>query len=186
VFELKAVTAAGGDLKMSRGGWIGCGLAILVILTVALGTRHTPEVAGFRTGGAGDDEWQSRLASVDRAVRRNDIDLASRLWLDAHGVALRSERWEPMLAAGQAALYIGRAAGTTDRVETEVRRCYLTALFRARDQQSVEGVLFVAEAFARMGDLEAARSALRVADTLAQSQRETGRPPRPDGGAPRW
>ena len=170
---------------MSRGGWVGCGLAILAVTTVALGTRDTPEVRLPRAASDGNDRWELRLTSVDRAIQKNDIRLAHRLWSDAHGVALQSDRWEPMLAAGQAALHIGRAAGTTGRVEAEVRRCYLTALFRARDQHSIEGVLFVAEAFARLGDLEAARGAVRVADTLARLPREAGRPPREDGRAPR-
>ena len=143
-------------------------VAILAVITVAVGTRRAPDVPSPRTAGAGIEEWESSLALVDRAVAANDIGLASRLWRHAYGAALESGRWKPMLATGQAALRIGRAGRTMGGFDAQARQCYLTALFRARDQQSIDGMLLVAEAFAQLGDIEAARGAVRMADRLAQ------------------
>ena len=51
----------------------------------------------------------------------------------------------------------------------EVRHAYLRALFCARDQRSVEGVLRVAEAFASLGDRDVADQVLVMASALAAS-----------------
>jgi hypothetical protein len=123
------------------------------------------------------EDWASYLASVDRALAANDLGLASRRWRDAYGAALRSQRWEAMVAAGDAALRIGRAAGTMSGFDAEARQCYLTALFRARAQQSLDGVLLAAEAFGQLGDLEVARGALRMADGLVLSAPDAPRGP---------
>ena len=166
---------------MSRIRWTEGSLvivvAILAVITAAVGTRRAPGVPSPRGAGAGAQEWESHLASVHRAVEANDIGLASRLWRNTYAAALESRRWEPMLAAGQAALRIGRAGGTMGGFDAKARQCYLTALFRARDQHSIDGVLLVAEAFAQLGDTEVARGAVRMADSLAQLTGDAPRPP---------
>jgi hypothetical protein len=50
---------------------------------------------------------------------------------------------------------------------TKARQAYLTALFRARDEGSMDGVLRAAWAFADLGDREVVDGALRIADRLA-------------------
>jgi 16S rRNA (cytosine967-C5)-methyltransferase len=47
------------------------------------------------------------------------------------------------------------------------RRIYLAALFRARQQESLDGVLRTAEAFAGLGDRELVDRCLRIAESLA-------------------
>ena len=53
----------------------------------------------------------------------------------------------------------------------EARRVYLSALFRARQQRSLDGVLHVAEAFAALGDRDAARQALVMASAMSAGSR---------------
>jgi hypothetical protein len=153
-------------------------VAIFAVIVVAVGIRRAPGVPSPRTADAGVEEWESYLVAVDRAVEANDIGLASRLWRNAYGAALESRRWKPMLATGQAALRVGHAGRTMGGFDAQARQCYLAALFRARDQHSIDGVLLVAEAFAQLGDIEAARGAVRMADRLAQLTREAPRPER--------
>jgi hypothetical protein len=143
----------------------------LASVGVAVGTRRGAGGESSRGAPAIVEEWNADLAAVDRAVAANDIARASDRWRAAYGSALRSQRWEPMLAAGDAAVRIARAVGPTDRFDAAARQCYLGALFRARDEQSIEGVLRVAEALAQLGDTEVARGAVRMADGLLRPAR---------------
>ncbi len=152
-------------------------VSILAIIALAMGMRRAPAIMSPRPAAADDREWKSYLASMDRAVEAGNISLASRTWRDAYGAALGSRRWEPMLATGQAALRLGRAAGTMAGFDEKARQCYVTALFRARQQQSVDGVLLVAEAFAQLGDLDVATKAVRMAERLAEPPGEISRAP---------
>jgi hypothetical protein len=63
--------------------------------------------------------------------------------------------------------------------DAAARQCYLGALFRAREQRSVEGVLRVAEALAQLGDLEVASGALHIADRLGQPRVDPSAAPAP-------
>jgi hypothetical protein len=157
---------------VNRMRWTDCSLAIVVailaVITVVVGTRGALDGPSPRAAGAEVEAWESALASVDRALEARDVARASRIWPNAHGAAFESGRWQPMLATGQAALRIGRAGWPMDGFDAKARQCYLTALFRARDQHSIDGVLLVAEAFAQLGDIETARGAVRTADRMAQ------------------
>ncbi|MBI4240385.1 MAG: hypothetical protein HY613_01605, partial [Candidatus Rokubacteria bacterium] len=52
-------------------------------------------------------------------------------------------------------------------VEAKVHRIYFSALFRARQQGSLDGVLRTAEAFAAIGDHDGVEQAARIAEALA-------------------
>jgi hypothetical protein len=163
---------------MSRLRWASCSMAIVAILaavTVAVSTRHAPGSTTFAVRGTETAAWAAHVAAVDRALDAHDVGLASRRWRDAYGLALRSRQWEPMLAAGEAALRVGHAAGPMSGFEAEARQCFLTALFRARAQQSLDGVLLAAEAFEGLGDVAVARGALRMADALTLATRDVPR-----------
>jgi hypothetical protein len=163
---------------MTRLRWAACSLAIVTILclvTVALSTRHAPGSTSPRSAGAPADAWAAYVTSVDQALEARDLGLANRRWRDAYGAALRSQQWEAMLAAGAAAVRIGRAAGTMSGYDAEARQCFLTALFRARAQRSLDGVLLAAEAFGQLGDVAVASGALRMADGLALATRDVSR-----------
>ncbi len=166
---------------MSRAGWTVVSLGIVAALgmigVMTGGLSGAAAMRSSRTAAAGAEEWKARLASLDRALGANDIDTATQTWRDAYGAALGSRRWEPMFAVGQAALRIGGAPGSTKGRDEKARQCYLMALFRARQQKSVEGVLLVAEAFADLGDVEVASRAIHMAGALTRRHSDDGQAP---------
>ena len=96
-------------------------------------------------------------ALLDEALARRDIGAAQRHWHDAYRAALGSRRWEGMIEAGDGA---------------RARQAYLTALLRARQQKSLEGVLRTAEAFSGLGDRQVVAQCLRIAERLAAAQHD--------------
>jgi hypothetical protein len=113
-----------------------------------------------------EQPWVAPLRAVDEALARQNVSAAERLWHDAYGHAVASRRWDGMVAVGDASLRIGQIAGRRAAAETRARQAYLAALFRARQQQAVEGALRTAQAFADLGDREVAEQCLRVARDL--------------------
>ena len=71
---------------------------------------------------------------------------------------LRTTSWQVLLETGHQA----RARGDAP----SARRAYLTALFRARGERSVFGVLSAAEGFKALGDREVVERALAMAAAL--------------------
>ena len=154
---------------MSRWRWAGVSAAISLVLgviPVAVTSRYTSGSPASRSETAPADDWTSSMAAVDRALEARDLGLANWRWREGYGAALRSQRWEAMLAAGETALRIGRASRTMAGVQADARQCFLTALFRARAQRSLDGILLTADAFGQLGDIAVAQGALRMADPL--------------------
>lgn len=56
--------------------------------------------------------------------------------------------------------------------ESAARTCYLIALFRARTQESLEGILEITEAFAALGDQDVAGYGLGIAAKIAQRRND--------------
>jgi hypothetical protein len=166
---------------MSRAGWTVVSLGIVAALgmigVMTGGLSGAGAMRSSRTTTAGAEEWKAQIASLDRALGANDVGQAMRAWRDAYGAALGSRRWEPMFAVGQAALRIGGAAETLKGHDEKARHCYLMALFRARQQKSVDGVLLVAEAFADLGDIEVASRAIDIAGALTRRYSDDGQAP---------
>lgn len=119
---------------------------------------------------AGGALWTVHLERVEAALARRNVSAAELAWQAAYGEALRSRRWEGMLAVGEASLRIGEVAGTRKLAEAKARQAYLAALFRARQQESLDGVLRTAEAFAALGDREVAEQGVYVAQRLAAAR----------------
>jgi hypothetical protein len=109
---------------------------------------------------------------MDEALSRKDVGAAELAWHDAYVQALGSRRWEGMVEVGDAYLHIGQAARGSLPAEAKARRLYLAGLFRARNQDSLEGVLGATEAFARLGDHETVAQGLRMAEVMAQDRRD--------------
>lgn len=122
---------------------------------------------GREAGGA---PWTAHLERVEAALAQRNVSAAELAWQAAYGEALRSRRWEGMLEVGEASLRIGEVAGTRKLAEAKARQAYLTALFRARQQESLDGVLRTAEAFAALGDREVAEQGVYVAQRLAAAR----------------
>jgi hypothetical protein len=111
--------------------------------------------------------WRTDLDELERALATGDHARAMRAWSDAETAALASRRWEPLLEVGDAALRVGDGTGSPARARLSARHAYRAALFRARAQRSVDGVLRAADAFARLGDRDVTEGALHAARKLA-------------------
>lgn len=119
---------------------------------------------------ATEDSWVSHVRRVEEALARQDFPAAEAAWRQAYVAALRSQRWEELIEAGDLCLEIGEAGGNPRAAEPPARRAYLQAVMRARAQGSVDGLLRAAEAFARLGDTEATKQSLRMAESVAVSK----------------
>lgn len=124
-----------------------------------------------RTAPAGREAvnapWTVHLERVEAALAQRSVSAAELAWHAAYVEALRSRRWEGMLEVGEVYLRIGEVAGNRKPAEAKARQAYLAALFRARQQESLDGVLRAAEAFAALGDREVAEQGVYVAQRLA-------------------
>jgi hypothetical protein len=137
-------------------------------VTVARGSASAPK-ADTRWA---DTPWTSPLRDMDDAIARGDFKSAETARHEVYRAAIASRRWEGFLAAGDAILRLGEAAQSRGTAEPEARRLYLSALFRARGQQSFDGVLLATEAFARLGDSDVVDKGLHMARDLAGSDPE--------------
>lgn len=138
----------------------------LVLSTALMSIAVTPPRLQAPPPLAGDvAPWSAHLRAVDVALEREDIPAAVEAWQSAYGAALGSRRWEGFADAADAWLRIARAGGRADGVP-RARELYLTALFRARDAGSREGVLRAAAAFDALGDREVVTQAHRMASHL--------------------
>ena len=144
--------------------------SVMVMLIVGLGVavtraRTTAQVPAPAT-------WATRTDAVTRALASGDLSAAIYSWRDAYGEALRSRRWEALIAVGDAAVQIDRALGDWRSFRPEARRVYLEALFRARAAGAIVGIQHVARAFAELGDTEMSARASEMAQTLTGRQAE--------------
>ena len=95
--------------------------------------------------------WQARLLKVEQAMGRGEFATAESLWREAYAAALKSRHWEGVIAAGDTYRALGAQAGFRANSVAKARQAYLTALFRARNEGSLAGVLITAERFAELG-----------------------------------
>lgn len=121
---------------------------------------------------AGDAPWTAHIRKADQALAERNVSAAELAWHEAFIAALRSRHWRGLVEVGDAYLRIGEVAGARKASEAKARQLYLAALFRARQQGSVEGVLRTAEAFAALGDREVVDQCLRIAEGLAAQARD--------------
>ena len=127
--------------------------------------RREPVVPVGRSRG--DGVWTAYLRVVETELARGHVDVAVRVWHDAHGAAIESRGWESMIAVGDAFVRIGHAAGTPGGARMNARDAYLTGLIRARRDRSVEGALRSADAFRELGDRAIVEQCLHIAAQLA-------------------
>lgn len=106
------------------------------------------------------------LRVMDESLTRGDVSAAAKARQEAYLAALGSRRWEMMAAVGDATVRLMDVPGLGPSMRPEVGRIYRSALFRARHQGSVEGVLRVSEAFADLGDRDGAREGLTMAAAM--------------------
>lgn len=141
-------------------------------LLLALASCERIEGRAYRGSDAGDTPWTVPIQKVGEALAMNNITAAVRAWHDAYEATLGTRRWDGLVEVGEAYLRIGEVAGFRKAWEARARETYLKALFRARGQGSVNGVLRVAEAFAALGDHEGFDQCLRIAEDLVTLGRD--------------
>ena len=132
-------------------------------LTAARGSGSAPKA---------DTPWTSPLRDMDQAIARGDVASAVTARHETYRAAIASRRWDGFLAAGDAILRLADLTQNRSTAKPDARRLYLSALFRARGQHSLDGVLLATEAFARLGDGEMVEMGLRMARDLAGSDPE--------------
>jgi hypothetical protein len=131
----------------------------------------------FTTDGAVDvrevglaPTWSTHLKAAERALGRQDGAGALRAWEHAHLAAVESLSWEGLIAAGHAYLRIGRTVSPLQGAEATARRAYFAALYRACRDNSFDGVLRAADAFAELGDRDVVDECLGLAELLADGE----------------
>jgi hypothetical protein len=116
--------------------------------------------------------WHLHLQKLERALATKDVSAAEVAWQEAYLEAIGSRRWEGLIEVGDAYLRIAELTGGRRNAQSKARRLYLAALFRARNQESWDGIARATEAFAVLGDREMAEQGIRMAERLAAQGRE--------------
>lgn len=124
-------------------------------------------LAGHAGGVAPEAPWMPASEQVETALARKEYSAALRAANEAYTLALGSERWEGMVSSGDLYRRIGQVTGLRVSFDAKAREAYQKALFRARQQASIEGVLRVVEGYAALGDDKMVVLGLRLADRLA-------------------
>jgi len=152
------------------------GLAVAAVLTLYAQREDVPSrpeitaasvTAPANTGAAAA---ANPIGAIDHALASGDIRAARGAWHQAYRAAVRRPQWEEMAALGDAALERGVSGQRVG--EVEARQAYLGALFRAKAQGSLKGVLRATEAFATLGDRDVVDEGLRIADATARRSSE--------------
>jgi hypothetical protein len=154
--------------QKSRAGGFDQILASGLLLVAVLAS------AGCGTKGGGDSNtasWDHYIQAMDDALTRGDFYAADLARQTAYLLTLGSRRWEPMVAVGAAYLRFADSPGARPTLRLEARRIYRSALVRAGEQDSIEGVLRVSEALAALGDTQGAREGLAMAAAMAATSR---------------
>ena len=111
----------------------------------------------------------AELRRLDEAMEAGRLDEAAAAWRDAYVAAIRSRRWEGMADVGDAAVKIARHPSAPRLDYASARQSYLAAFLRAREYDSLDGVLRAAKAFAGLGDRAVADQCLDVARQIAKA-----------------
>lgn len=111
--------------------------------------------------------WATPIAAMDRAIAEGNVTAAVRAWRQAYLLAVNDMGWDGLLDVATACRRIAAIPGFAKTSEDRARETYWLALFRARRQGSLEGVLQSAEAFGALGDRPMVEQCIRVAERLA-------------------
>ena len=114
-----------------------------------------------------EGSWKEHLRRMDAALADGNASAAVRAWRHAYAAALGSPGWVGLVEVAAASLRIGAIPGFARASEARARETYWTALFRARQQGSLNGVLDAAEAFGAIGDRSMVEQCIRIAESLA-------------------
>ena len=113
------------------------------------------------------EPWTTHIEVMDRAVEAGDTTIAVRAWREGYAAALAHPGWAGLVQVAAASVRMGVRPGMREACESRARETYWTALFRARKQGSLNGVLQTAEAFGALGDRTMVEQCIKVAEGLA-------------------
>jgi hypothetical protein len=112
--------------------------------------------------------WSGYFRAVDCTLGQCAVNGPRRVWESAHLAADEGLGWEALIDAGRACLQLdGAAAGGPPAAQPAARRAYFAALYRACRENSFEGILSIAEAFADLGDREVVEECLGLVELRA-------------------
>ena len=155
---------------MTKTRW-GLGLTGLVVLSVigvfGLSVSGSAPLGLDRVMFVQPDSvpvWVQRIARVDAALGRSELNHAIYEWREAYGAAVRTKRSEGLIAVADRAIRIAELAGGSSYFLNEARYVYMHAAFRARAERSRETILGIAETFEKLGDAERAGQVRRIAE----------------------
>ena len=148
----------------SLGIWLGALVAGLALVVLGV-PGPSPDAIGRAPEVS--SAWGPSLQAMRTALESGDVRTANTAWLRAYGEAQRARSWEAFLAVGEASLALGTAPGSPIDARARARQLFLAALFRARDAQSLDGVLAASSAFAVLGDHEIVEQGIRMGRRLA-------------------
>jgi hypothetical protein len=143
----------------------GVQLALLCFLLLIVG--GAAQAGADDSAKLSDASWARDVRRVDEALARGDRSEAEWAWHDAYAHALGAREWKGLLAVGDAYFRIADAVHGRKAGEVTARSLYLAALYRARQEGALQGVLEAAERFRQLGDREMVTQCLAVADRLA-------------------
>lgn len=136
-----------GEALTARSGSSGWGkiLSLCILLTVAVAVAASIERTGNEVGPA-ERGWLAPLAAAERALDRGDLQEAVRFAQAARTAAIQSRSWEAYAHTADVFLRIGAITSERHPWVEEARRLHHRALFRARADGSVAGVLRAGDA----------------------------------------
>jgi hypothetical protein len=111
--------------------------------------------------------WSGYFRAVDCTLGQSDVNGTRRVWENAHLAADEGLGWEALIEAGRACLRLDGATGGPPAAQPAARRAYFAALYRACRENSFEGILSTAEAFADLGDREVVEECLGLVELRA-------------------
>lgn len=137
------------------------------VLGLAMALLLVGIAAGLLPDVDATPNWWSPLAAVDHSLAAGDVHSAVLRWHEARAEALAARHWEGLIEVGDAYRRIGLAGGFVPAADATARRLYVAALSTARGQESVDGALRAADAFAGLGERGLVEASLVVATTVA-------------------
>jgi hypothetical protein len=141
----------------------------LMLTLLVMGLAVFERLAAEVPSAVASRTWTTPLGQADAAMERGDAVAARSAWREAYAAAIRSGQWEGMIAVGDASRRLGESDGLRREGLARARQAYLTALFRARREHSLDGTLRAANAFGELGDRDVVALALRIAEQQAGS-----------------
>jgi len=131
----------------------------------AYGSRPTihPLVSDVEMRGP----WTAHIEAMDQTLADRDPGAAARAWRTAYSSALCNPGWLGLLTVARAALRLSAIPGLTQEAIARAGETCWIALFRARQQRSLNGALSAAAVFDVLGDRAAFEQSMRVVEALA-------------------